>query len=182
MGWLWWSNFTWEDDIILLCWETLLDSAVDTGLFSLRILISPGHARRVVRDTEAAALIEQDHATVSVEPVFQILHGFLRHRIRCAPGAHFVSGPLGQDKFHDGFAPAGAGTGCAQIVSIATAADERRVSHTSRIFVERAAGGSSGSNVAIGVERDAAHGVMAGERAGKVEVGMSGGFFFLRFF
>src|SRR6267142_2220461 len=110
--------------------------AVDSYIFPLSALISPGHARRVVSDAETAALVQQDHATVSVAPVFQILHGFLDNCIWRSAGAHAVGSPLGQDQFHDGLTPSSAGTGCAHIVRITAAADERRVAHASGVFIE----------------------------------------------
>ena len=60
-------------------------SAVDSHFLPFGILVSPGHAWRVVRDAEASALVQQDHAAVAVEPLFQILHCFLRYGIWRAP-------------------------------------------------------------------------------------------------
>jgi hypothetical protein len=42
-------------------------SAIDSRFLSFRIFVSPGHARRVVRDAKAAALVEKDHAAVAVQ-------------------------------------------------------------------------------------------------------------------
>ena len=93
-----------------------------------------------MRDAEAAALIEQDHAAVAVQPFFQVLHRFLHNRVGSASGTHFVRSPLGQDQFHDGFAPAGAGAGSAEIIGVTAAANQRRVADASGSFVERSAG------------------------------------------
>lgn len=70
MGWLWWSNFTWEDEIILLPWETLPDSTVDPHVFTLRVFISPGHARHCLRDAEAATRNKKFDGT----EMFSLLH------------------------------------------------------------------------------------------------------------
>src|ERR1043166_1175837 len=83
-------------------------SAVDSRLFSFRILVGPGHARRVVRNAEAAALVEQNDAAVAVQPFLQILHGFLDDGVRRATSTYAVSGPFGQNQFHDGLAPTSA--------------------------------------------------------------------------
>ena len=87
--------------------------AVDSYLFPFGIFVSPRHTRRVVRNTKTAALIEHDHAAVTVKSALQILHGFLRHGIRRAASAYFVGSPLGQNQFHDGLTPSGAGAGSA---------------------------------------------------------------------
>ena len=132
-------------------------------------------------DAEAAALIQHDHAAVAVEAALEILYGFYGDGVRRASDTDFVGGPFGQHQFHDGLTPSGAGGGGAEIIGIAAAADQRRVAHAPRILVERAAGGGAGSDVSRRIQRDRAHGVMAGLGAGKGEVGFAGGLFFLRF-
>src|SRR6516162_9735440 len=99
-------------------------SAVDPGFFSLRILISPGHARRVVGDAEATAGVEQDHAAVAVKTALQILHGFLCHGVRRAAIAYAIGRPLGENELHDRLAPSRAGSSGAEVIGIAAAADQ----------------------------------------------------------
>ena len=95
------------------------------GCRILRAIVQrPGHARGVVGDAEAPVRIEQDHAAVTVHPVFQMANGLGCDPLRQTAGSHAVRRPLGQDKFHDGFAPSGSGGSGCLIVRVAATADQ----------------------------------------------------------
>ena len=97
---------------------------LNPGPFALSALVSPGHARGVMCDTEPSALVEKNHAAVAFQPSFQMKDGFLGHGIRRPFGLYTVSGPLGQDQFHDGLAPTCTGDGGAQVIGITATADQ----------------------------------------------------------
>src|ERR1700716_3341261 len=98
----------------------------------------PGHARSIVGNPETSLRIEQDDSTVAVQPLLQIVHRFLRDPLRQAAGFDAIRRPLRKHQLHDGFAPSGGGSGGAEIIGIAAAADKRRVPEAPRSFIERA--------------------------------------------
>src|SRR5208282_4273548 len=100
----------------------------------------PCHARGVMGDSEAALSIKQNDSTVAVEALLEIVHRFLRRPLRQASGFDAIRRPLREHQLHDGFAPSGSGSGGAEIIGVAAAADERRVAEAAGSFVERAAG------------------------------------------
>ena len=75
-------------------------------------------------------------------------------------GEDAIDGPFAEDQLHDGLAPAGERDGGGEIVRIAAAADERGVADAAGSLVERAAGGGAGGEVAAGIERYGADGVV----------------------
>ena len=56
--------------------------ADDARVLLLDSLVGPGHTRRVVSDAEVAVTTEHDNAPVSVHPLFQVVHRFLRGPFR----------------------------------------------------------------------------------------------------
>jgi len=136
---------------------------------------APGHGGGVVGQAEAAVGTEQDDAAVTAEAIEEIRDGFLGGKFGgCAVG-DAVGGPLAEDQFHDGLAPAGERDGGGEIVSITTATDEGGVADAAGRLVEGASGGGGGGEVALGVEGDGADGVVAA-KAGGVRVGWKGSF------
>ena len=114
-------------------------------------------------EAEAAVGAEEDDATVAAEAVVEIGDGFAGDDFRGGAGSDAVCGPLAEDEFHDGFAPASERDGGGEIVSVTTATDEGGVADTAWGFVEGAAGGGGGGEIAVDVEGDGADGVMAVE-------------------
>ncbi len=96
---------------------------------------------------------------------------------RWTPGAHTIGGPLCQHQLHDGFAPSGAGGRGALVIGIAATANQRRVTHASRRFVQGSSGRGSGGNVPVHVEGNCAHSVIRELRPRKGHVRLAGGCF-----
>ena len=123
---------------------------------------APGHARRVVGNAEATERAEQDDAAVATEAVEEIGDGFFRGLGGRGALLDAIDGPLAEHQFHDGLSPAGERNRGGKIVGVAAAADERRISHASGRFIQRAAGGSSGGKIAAPIESNGADGVVRG--------------------
>src|ERR1017187_4844098 len=100
----------------------------------------PGHARGVVGDSDEALPIEKNESRVAVEALLEIVHRFLRRPLRQASGFDAIGRPLREHELHDGFAPSGSGSGGAEIIGGAAAADAKRVAEAAGSFVERASG------------------------------------------
>ena len=122
---------------------------------------APGHGGGVVGEAEAAVGAEEDDAAVSAEAVVEVGDGFAGGDFGGGAGGDAIGGPLAEDQFHDGFAPAGEGDGGGEIVGVAAATDERRVADAAGCFVEGASGGGGGGEIAAGIEGDGADGVVA---------------------
>src|SRR5437660_7882946 len=107
--------------------KTLIRSillAVHPGLLLINVLIGPGHARGVMGDSDAALLVQQDHAAVPIETRFEISNGFIAGRLRGAAFANTISRALGQHQFHDWLTPASARGSGALVIGVAAAADK----------------------------------------------------------
>ena len=124
---------------------------------------APGHGGGVVGEAEAAVGAEEDDAAVSAKAVVEVGDGFAGGDFGSCAGGDAVGGPLAEDQFHDGLAPAGEGDGGGKIVGVAAATDEGRVADAAWGFVEGASGGGGGGEIAAGVEGDGAHGVVAAD-------------------
>ena len=98
---------------------------------------------------------------MSAEAVVEIADGFAGGDFGCGTGGDAVGGPLAEDKFHDGLAPAGERDGCGKIVGVAAATDQRGVPDAAGCFIQGATGGRGGSEIAMGIESDGADRVMA---------------------
>ena len=103
-------------------------------------LVRPGHAWCVVRDSDVSLGIEDDDAAVSVYPLLQIIHRLQRGPLRQVARRDAVGSPFREDQLHDGLAPSGGRSRGAQIIGVATATDQRRITQPSRSLVQRAAG------------------------------------------
>ena len=103
-------------------------------------------------EADTAVGTEEDDAAVAAEAVVEIGDGFAGGEFGRGSCSDAVSGPFAEDELHDGFAPAGERDSCGEIVSIATATDERGVSDAAGSLVERAAGGGGGGQIAVNVE------------------------------
>src|SRR5580704_16497452 len=114
----------------------------------------PGHARSIVGNPETSQSIEQNDSPVAIEPLLQIVHRFRRDPLGKAAGFDAIRRPLREHQLHDGLAPSGGGSGRAEIVGIAAAADQRRVAETARSFIERAPGRGRSRDIAVAIERD----------------------------
>ena len=142
------------------CFRHLARSRFDPHLYASLIADAPGHARRVVREAVAAIGAEQDDAAVAAEPAEEIGDGGFCRGVGSIAGEDAVDCPLAEHELHDGLAPAGERDGGAEVVGVAAAADERGVADAAGRLVERAAGGGGGGEIAAGVERDGADGVV----------------------
>lgn len=121
---------------------------------------SPGHGGRVVGYAEAAVGAEEDDAAVAAEAFREVVDGFAGGDFRGAAGGDAVSGPFTEDELHDGLTPAGEGDGGGEIVGVAAATDEGGVADAAGRFIERAAGGRGGGQIAAGIESNSAHRVV----------------------
>ena len=130
----------------------------------MSVCYAPGHARGVVSDAVPAVRGEQNDAAVAAQAGVEVIDGGLRGIRGRGPAGYLVNGPLAEDEFHDGFAPAGERGGSAVVVGVAAAADERRVADTAWRFVEGAAGGCGAGEVAMLVQSNGADGVMGVKR------------------
>jgi hypothetical protein len=75
-------------------------------------------------DTEAASLIKQNHASMSLETLLQVEHGFLSYGVGRSTCLYAVGGPLGQDQFHDRLTPSRAGNSRTVIIRVTAAPNE----------------------------------------------------------
>jgi hypothetical protein len=122
--------------------------------------VAPSHARGVVGDADLAVGAEEDDASVALEAAVEVVDGGVGGLLRGGAGCDAVDGPLAEDELHDGFAVSGERGGGGEVVGVAAAADEGAVADTAGGFGERAAGGGAGGEVAVGVEREGADGVV----------------------
>src|ERR1700690_535560 len=134
--------------------------ARDAGVLFLTGAESPGHARRVVPDSDAAHGVEQNNAPVAVEALLQIIHRLLRYPFRQAPGFDAIRRPFRQHQFHDRFAPSSSRRCGAAIIGVAAAADERGVAKATGSLIECAPSGSRSCDIAIAVEGDGSNRVV----------------------
>lgn len=56
--------------------------ALDAGLFLMDGFNSPCHAGSIVIDADLACGIQNDDSAVPIQPLFQVVHGFLRGPFR----------------------------------------------------------------------------------------------------
>src|SRR5579864_2894090 len=106
--------------------------SLDSRFSTLGRLVSPGHPWSVVRDSEAAFGVEQDDPAVTVDARLQVVHGLLRDPFGQVAGGHAIAGPLGEDQFHDGLAPARQGGRSALVVRVTATTDQGRVAEAAR--------------------------------------------------
>src|SRR6266404_3183402 len=133
--------------------------------------VAVSHARRVERKAWVAVAIEQDEAAGSVRALAKKVNGFARReiggreiaRIGCRnwidashPGTKKIHSRLGHHDFHDGFAVAGAGNAAGFGVSVAAAANKRRIADAARQLATSSTCGSGGEEVAVAIDGDGA--------------------------
>ena len=72
-----------------------------------------------------AFAVDDNHATVAVETLFQIVECPLRGFLRGPSLFYVVRGPLAEHQLHHGLAPSGGGDRRTEIVGITAAANQR---------------------------------------------------------
>ena len=96
---------------------------------------------------------------MALEAGIEICDGILGRLLR-SELRHPVDRPFGQHQFHDGLAPASKRGGCAAVVGVAAAANDRRVADSPRCLVQGAPGGGGCGQVPGRIQRHRAHGVV----------------------
>src|SRR5713226_4697148 len=158
------------------CWTATKLDRDDDGAVSGEVAI--GHAGGVEGEPRAAVAIEQDEPTAAADAVGEQAHagfgGSLRQQGRSeqrpySGAAEEVGGGLGHDDLHDGFAPARAGDPAGLHVSVAAAANQRRVAYAPRPLAASAAGRGACDQAALEIER---HGTDGAKLVPEVELGL----------
>ena len=111
-----------------------------------------------MRDAELSLRIQNDDAAVAVQALFQIIHGFLCRPLGKVSCQYAVGGPFSKHQLHDWFAPACGRGSSAEIIGVASTADQRRIAETSGSFVQRSSGRSCRRNIAAAIKGDRAYG------------------------
>ena len=75
-------------------------------------------------EAKAALGIQDDDSAVTVDTIFQMIHGFCRDPLWKIAGGDAVRRPLGEHQLHDWFTPAGKRNGSALIIGVAAAPDK----------------------------------------------------------
>src|ERR1700761_8445819 len=140
--------------MVLVVFGSPLASRLDPHLDASLVADAPCHPRRVVCEAVAAVRAKQDDAAMAAESAEEIGDGGLGCSVGSIAGENEIHGPLAKHELHDGLAPAGKRDRGAEIVGIAAAADQRRITDAARRLVQRAASGGGGGEIAAGVERD----------------------------
>ena len=134
--------------------------ARDAGFFLFHRLTRPGHARCVVRDAELSLRIQHDNATMAIQSLFQIVHGFLRRPLRQISCGNAVGRPLGQHQFHDWLAPTCGRGRRAQIIRVTTAADQRRIAQSPGSLIQGSSCRRRGRDISVAIEGHRSYGIV----------------------
>ncbi len=108
---------------------------------------------------------QHNNSAMPIQSLLQIIDSFLRRPLRKISRHHPVRSPLGQNQFHNRFAPSGSRDSSTGIIRITSAPNQRRIPQPPRSLIQSPASRSSSSNVAVTVKRHRAHSVMRNLRS-----------------